>query len=87
MTGSARVVATDSLPFLRCMTAVSTNQGLHAGLPKVWSHIHNGDIVSQHLHGQDFAGSHPLDVAAGAAALSGLSIASHELSDDAIESD
>ena len=81
------MVATDSLPFVRRMTAVSTTQGLLAGLPKVWSHIRNGDIVSQHLHGQAFAGNHPLDVAAGAAALSGLSIARHELPDDAIESD
>ena len=69
------------------MTAMSTTQGLLAGLPKVWSHIQNGDIVSQHLHGQAFAGNHPLDDAAGAADLSGLSIASHELPDDDIESD
>ena len=86
MTGSARVVATDNLPFARCMAAVSNNQALDASLPRVWTHVHNGDLVSQRMQGQPFAGGPPLDVAAGAAAMSTLNLA-HDLSDDAIESE
>ncbi|DBA75164.1 hypothetical protein WJX77_005220 [Trebouxia sp. C0004] len=86
MTGSARVVATDNLPFVRCMAAMSSNQALKASLPELWTHVHNGDFVSQRMQGQPFAGGPPLDVAAGKAAMSGLSLA-HELSDDAIESE
>ncbi len=84
MIGSARVVATDNLPFARCMAAVSNNQALHASLPRVWTHVHNGDLVSQRMQGQLLADSPPWD---GAAAMSALNLANHELSDDAIESE
>ncbi len=83
MTGSARVVATDNLPFARCMAAVSNNQALDASLPRVWTNVHNGDLVSQRTQEQPFAGGPPLNVAA---AMSELNLA-HELSDDAIESE
>lgn len=87
MTGSARVVATDNLPFLRCMAAISSNPALNASLPRVWTHVRNGDLVSQRMQGHSFAGGPPLDVTAGAAAMSELNLAHHELSDDAIESE
>ncbi len=64
MTGSARVVATDNLPFARCMAAVSNNQALDASLPRVWTNVHNGDLVSQRTQEQPFAGGPPLNVAA-----------------------
>ncbi len=83
MTGSARVVATDNLPFARCMAAVSNNQALHARLPGVWTHVHNGDLVSHRMQEQLFAGGPPLNVAA---AMSELKLV-HELSDDAVESE
>ncbi|DBA67986.1 TPA: hypothetical protein ACH3X2_014019 [Trebouxia sp. C0005] len=70
----------------RCMAAISRNQALHASLPRVWTHVHSGDLVSQRMQGQPLAGGPPLDVAAGAATLSKLNFA-HELSDDAIESE
>lgn len=84
MTGSARVVATDNLPFARCMAAVSNSQALHASLPRVWTNVHNGDLVSQRTQEQPFAGGLPLNVAA---AMSDLNLAHHELSDDAVESE
>lgn len=87
MTGSARVVATDSLPFVRCMTAMPGHQDLYASLPKSWRHIHNGDIISQRTQEQTTAGTFTSDVSSGIAALSGLGIADLDVSDDAIESD
>lgn len=87
MTGSARVVATDSLPFVRCMTAMPGHQDLYASLPKLWRHIHHGDIISQRTQEQTTAGTFTSDVACGIAAISGLGIADLDVSDDAIESD
>ncbi len=69
------------------MTAMSAQQDLQAGLPRVWRHVHNGDIVHQRSHGLAVADIHHSHVAAGTAALSDLTIVTHELSDDAIESD
>ena len=83
MTGSARVVATDNLPFVRCMAAIPSSSALTASLPREWTHVHNGDLVSR-MQEQPFADGPPLNVAA---AMSELNLAHHELSEDAIESE
>ena len=88
MTGSSRVVATDTLPFLRRMSATSYHADVTAALPRQWRHIHNGEINLQGSWDQtQTAESERYHLAAGTAALSDLSFSHDELSDDAIEED
>lgn len=84
VTGSARVTATDSLPYVRSMISMSAQQELLAKLPTVWHHVHNNEIVGQSSHQLPRHKTQPGD---GAQAFSTLSITHQELSDDAIESE
>lgn len=81
ITGSSRVIASDTLPFARRMSSTSYRDDLHAALPRQWRHIHNGEINLQSSWGQTQGDSYEL--AAGTAELSSLRFG--ELSDDAIE--
>lgn len=84
MTGSSRVVATDSLPFARRMSSSSYRADLSAFLPRQWRHIHNGEIRSQSSWNQTQR-SDSYQLAAGMEELSDLRFSNGELSDDAIE--
>ena len=85
MTGSARVVATDTLPFVRRMSAASYHTDVTAALPRQWHHVHNGEIKLQSSWEQSPVESDSYQLAASTAALSDLSVSHGELSDDAIE--
>lgn len=84
MTGSARVVAADTLPFVRRMSATSYHTDVTAALPRQWRHVHNGEIKLQSSWDQSTVESDSYQ-AAGTAALSDLRFSHGELSDDAIE--
>ena len=85
MTGSARVVAADTLPFVRRMSATSYHTDVTAALPRQWRHVHNGEIKLQSSWDQSTVESDSYHLAAGTAALSDLRFSHGELSDDAIE--
>ena len=85
MTGIARVVATDTLPFVRRMSATSFHTDVTAALPRQWRHVHNGELKLQSSWDQSSGESYSHQLAADTAALSDLRFSHGELSDDAIE--
>ena len=85
MIGSARVVAIDTLSFVRCMSAVSSQVVVAAALPRQWQRVYNGEMKVQSSWVQTHVEAHNPHSAADA--FSDLSLAHSELSDDAIEED
>lgn len=85
MTGSSRVVATDTLPFIRRMSATSYHPDVNAALPRQWRHVYNGEIKLQSSWDKSTVESESNELEAGTAALSDLTFLHGELADDAIE--
>ena len=85
MTGSARMVATDTLPLVRHMSAASHHTDVMAALPRQWRYVRNGEIKLQSSWDQSTVESESCQLAAGTSAMSDLRFSHGELSDDAIE--